>query len=237
MITIGDRDIDGVVLDPVRMPEVTGRVTVEGNPVSPGVVNSIMLRSAQNGAGGRVSEDGSFRVTRVVPGPYQVTVSLRGSYYVRSIEQGGVDLRDAGIVVGDTLSGPLLIDLSPHGGTIEGVLALPDSAAEPMLIALLRRRGEDVVLEKQAYINASVAVLNGKTRVVVPSPSAVRAAPFTMQGVPPGEYLLFAWPAAAQIEFASQDFLLRYGASGKSITVGEDATVGVTLEPLLPRTN
>jgi hypothetical protein len=51
-----------------------------------------------------------------------------------------------------------------------------------------------------------------------------------IRGVAPGEYLLFAWPSGAQVEYAEPEFARQYAAQGKPVTITEGAKVTVNID-------
>ena len=213
-IAIGDKDVDGVLLEPGLLPQITGRVTVDGRAAPNGAVSYVGLRSLNNYAGAQVGDGGSFQMSDLFPGSYQVVVSTAGSYFVRSIRQGGRDVQREAIAVGELPPSPLEIDLGLHGATIEGSITLSDSDPHgAIVVGLFDRVGEGLVLEKQASVNA---------------------ARFTILGIAPGEYVLYAWPSEAQIEYAEPEFMRRFEALGKTIRVTEGARASVVLDRLLP---
>ncbi len=225
-VVVGDTDVEGILLEPGILPQITGRVTLEGYAAPRGVVSSIMLQAARNNPGTQIEEDGSFRFSDLSPDSYRIVVVPTGSFYVRSIRQGGRNVRDEGLVIGELPPDPIEIDLGSHGATIEGAIAVP--ASDPptrVVIALFRRVNERVLLEKQAYVSATV----------LSTPPTGGVGRFMMQGVAPGEYVLFAWAADAQIEYAEPGFLRQFDRLGTSVHVTEDAKLDVAIEQLLPR--
>ncbi|MDQ2949916.1 MAG: carboxypeptidase regulatory-like domain-containing protein [Acidobacteriota bacterium] len=222
-IAIGDKDVDGVLLEPGLLPEITGWVTVDSRAAPNGAVSYVGLRSLNNEAGAQVGDGGSFHMSDLFPGSYQVVVSTVGSYYVRSIRQGGRDVQREAIAIGESPLSPLDIDLGLHGATIDGTITMPDSDPHgAIVVGLFNRVGEGLVLEKQAYINGSAAHAKG------------RASAFIMPGVAPGDYVLYAWPTNSQIEYAEPEFMRRFEALGKTIRITEGARTSVVLDALLP---
>jgi hypothetical protein len=225
-VVVGDTDVEGILLEPGSLPEITGTVRLEGYAAPRSVVSAIILQAVRNNARAQIEEDGSFRVSDLRPDSYRIVVFPTGSSYVRSIRQGGRDVRDEGLVIGELPPDPIEIDLGSHGATIGGVMAVPNSdPPTPVVIALFRRVNERVVLEKQAYISARVLL----------TPSTGGMGRFMMQGIAPGEYILFAWAADAQIEYAEPGFLRQFDRFGTSVHVTEDAKLDVAIEQLLPK--
>ena len=219
-ITVGETDLDGIVLEPSSLGDLSGKATLDGLPPPHGVISNITLLSSKNTASAKVEEDGSFRLSGLVAGFYRVTLVPVGSYYMRSIRQGGFDVSDGGVEIGDVPLAPLEIDVGAKGATVQG-LVTRDGAKSPAAtaVALFQKAGGKPVLRKQGFFG-------GPDR----GPIA-----FTIQGVAPGDYLVFAWPSEAQIAYAEPEFQGQYEAFGKAISVGEGAMVSVVVDALLPK--
>jgi hypothetical protein len=75
-----------------------------------------------------------------------------------------------------------------------------------------------LVLEKQGFIA-------GRVRDAAPH--------FEIQGVTPGDYVLYAWPMEAQIEYATPEYMRQFESYGQAVTVTADNKVNVTLDKVL----
>lgn len=221
-VTITDTDRDGILIEPGSIPEVAGRTLLDGREVGRGPLAQIALQSSQSYVAGQIEEDGRIRFVDVAPGSYRLIVIPAASYYVQSILQGGRDILHDEISIADTAVAPLEVYLASHPATLEGVLAVPtrDYRAS-ILVALFRRSGTDLVFEKQQFVSPAVG------------PSGQPNLPrFTLEGIAPGDYLLFAWPSDAQIEYAAPAFSRLYGSMGQPVSVAEGARVTVVVDRL-----
>src|SRR5207249_12062971 len=99
-------------------------------------------------------------------------------------------------ISGETPPAPLEITLGAPGGTVEGTVALRQ-ASQPdlMIVALLRRAGDAMAVERHVQVSTS---LPAGGYVINNQPPMYGGGRFTLQGVAPGDYFLFAWPADAQ---------------------------------------
>jgi hypothetical protein len=233
-ITVADGDLDGILIEPGAMPEVTGRVFLDGKALSPGVASYVSLLSPQRTAGARIEDDGSFRVTNLELGTYRVFVPNAASSYVRSIQQGTRDVLRDGITIGDSPADSIEIQLRSQAATIEGVVAAPGPDHQAaVIVGLFRQVDEELVLERQAAVGGFVISFNGNPPVVLPDGSLNGMARFTMQGVAPGEYVLLAWPSDEQIEYSAPGFAQHYAASGQTVRVTEGAHVSAVVDHLV----
>jgi hypothetical protein len=218
-VAVDDTDVEGIRIEPGSLRALTGSIRIEGGETSPLVASHISLLSPRNSAVTSIDAEGNFRLNELPPEIYRVKLALNGSFYARSVRQGGRDALRDGVVIAGAEPDPLEIVLSSHGATIEGTVPLPDSdEGTGVLIGLLRRDGDEMVLAKQAYA--------GRGHI----PGIGR---FTMQGVPPGDYVLFAWPQDAQIEYANPEAMRQYDALGKPVSVTEDARVSVNIDSVV----
>ena len=96
----------------------------------------------------------------------------------------------------------------PSGATIEGEIKPPETEKPgPVMVALLRQAGDTMVLEKQEY-----------SAIVDPASAIPKRAPylkhFVMEGVGPGDYVLYAWRRDAEIEYADSEYMRQFTAYG-----------------------
>jgi hypothetical protein len=213
VVTVSDADVSGIRLECATQAELTG--TVRADAPQTQAHPFIALRSAHSQFGAPVDGDGNFKFNVVPADTYRLTVQAAGTAYVRSARQGGRDVLRDGLVIADTPPEPLDIVLSSHGATIEGSVAFAESNQPPgAAVALLRQAGGELVLEKQIFVH-------GSNR-------------FTIEGIAPGDYVLYAWPADAQVEYANPAFMRQYESFSKAVTLIEDARVTVRLDRLVP---
>jgi hypothetical protein len=122
--------------------------------------------------------------------------------------------------------------LGSPGGTVEGTVALRDAVQpDALMVALLRRAGNAMVLEKQVNISGSLPA--GTAFSINGQPPVYGGRRFTLQGVAPGDYLLFAWPAEAQVEYAEPEFARQHGNLAIPVNVTEGAKVTVNIDRAL----
>lgn len=231
-VTVGDSDIDNLVLPLVPHPEITGTVSLEdgdvaslikpaqnapavapaGNVVRPqaGRFTFMLIPSDPISSGGasqaQVKEDGTFRLINVGLGRYALNLnSLPQGTYLKSARFGGQDVTHGFI---DTTSGT--------GGTLELVLST-----------------------KSADITGSVQDDKGEARSGVmvtlwpkiPDASpigGVRPAPtdqnggFQFKGLAPGDYYIAAWEDVELALFQSSEFLSHFTSEASSVTLSEN---------------
>jgi 5-hydroxyisourate hydrolase-like protein (transthyretin family) len=217
MVSVGNADIAGIGLEPTDTG-LDGTVRVEGSSAQlrPMFVN---LQGPNFSGGGQVDADGKFHAANLRAETYRVVPQINGQQCVRSILQGGRDARDGVTIAAGIPAAPVDILLTGHCGGIEGTLSLSDSKPTDGLTAvLLRKAGDEFVLEKQAYIGAA---------------GANSSPQFRFQQVTPGDYMLYVWPQGAQIEYANADYMRQVASYGQAVTVIEDGNASVTVDKVL----
>jgi len=124
-----------------------------------------------------VDANGQFSLARVEPGEYILrTVNLPDDVYVKAIRSGDADIQSKPLLIRYASPESIHVELGIDGGELKGVVV--DSANHPFA-------GADVVLVPD------VSRRN--------SPDQYRATEseadghFTLRGIPPGDYKLFAW--------------------------------------------
>ena len=237
-LTVGSGDVS-TRLEAHPPATVSGVVRFEGKEKPPAPVAGIQLRSPRSQFNVQPDADGSFKFNGLPEDTYRLVVSSNGTAYLRSAWQGGRDvLRDGLAVSAESSPGPLEIVVGGPGATVEGTLDLPDSGQPAnVIVALLRHAGNEMVLEKQSYVNRSLpagAGLSARARAAG-LPVMQGRSQFTIQGVAPGDYVLYCWEADSPVPYADPDFFPQYGTLGKTITVNAAEKISVNLDRLVPR--
>jgi hypothetical protein len=210
-VEVGSANVDGIVVSLGPIPDVTGKVTAEGNADTKGAALHVRLDPMSSvamggAAGGQVSNDSTFRFQNVSPDVYQVNVlGTPENFYLKSVRFGDADITDSGLdFMQGTQAGELSVLISPNGGQVEGSVENakgdPAGAAIVVLIPDAPRR------QLQRYYKTANADQNGH---------------FTIKGIPPGEYKLFAWEQVEYGAYQDPDFLKPFESSGESVSISE----------------
>ncbi len=144
-VVIGDTSLDGVTLQLREGFKISGRVEFSGSAErppaarlaqSPVVVEPADGRQRTNfQQPGRVSQDGTFTVTGLLPGQYFVRVGgAPGGWVTQTVSFGGQDISDVPVEVERDLGGVVVTftdRVSDLRGTVRG---LKEDAASPVVI-------------------------------------------------------------------------------------------------------
>jgi hypothetical protein len=210
-VTVGSADVTGIRLEPTDLG-IDGTVRLDGNART---VSASVVLQGQRPGNAFPDADGKFHVPNVMPDTYHVVPTIMdGTVCVRSIEQGGRDVRDGLVVAPEGAREPVEIVLTSHCGSIAAAVTPVGSDAPANLFGALLRKGRDEwVLEKQVFGAGSR---------------------FLMEGVTPGDYMLYVWPMEAQIEYTNPEYMRQFESYGKAVTVSADGKVSVTVDKVLP---
>ncbi len=136
------------------------------------------------------------------PGAYRFDVFPPSPFYVKSATLAGQDILNSEFSVAQA-AGPIDIVLSDDGGSIEGDIV--DADGQPTV-------GGGII-----------ALRNGRATVIQ------GVGHFKLPNLAPGDYTVYAWDEANQVEYADQDWMRRYGGSGTAVTVSAGQNVQVKL--------
>jgi hypothetical protein len=161
-----------------------------------------------------VDANGKFKVVSIPEARYTFQVAgLPEGAYVADIRQGGLTVMDDGFFV-DATALPLQVVLNGSGATIEGSVQTADrkpaSRATVVLVPPAPRR-KNALLYKVATTGE-----DGR---------------FTMRGIAPGPYKIFAWESVVATAWLNAEYLSTYEAQGRVISVPGSLDAPVTLIP------
>jgi hypothetical protein len=226
---VGNRDIDDAVLNLQPLVELHGSVALEGErqtdfSVFPGtpppsvtmhIGLSLLTGPMLSDIGSRIkADDGSFAIADIAPGAYEVRLSgIPGDGWVKSIRLGSQEVTERRIeVTGATGAMPLQITLSRSVGQIEGIVER--DPGKPVASSTVTVFGDP--------LGKGVTMLTG-----VPEHGR-----FTLPGVPPGTYRLFAWEDLEVAQCYDPVLLRAYESMSVRVTVKENGTERVTLREI-----
>ncbi len=222
-LEVGETDVEDVNLVIGPGVEVSGRVRAEGDAalsfsnlrffLQPR--DDVMMMSTQ---GDSVKPDGTFILKDIPEGAYSIHLfGAPEDFYLKSARQGGQDVLNVGLSIKRAAAaGTLELTLSSGGGQIDGVV---------------------LNQQQQPFAGATVALVpepnrRGQTRLYM-NGNSDEYGRFTLRGVTPGDYKLFAWEEVEGDAYENSDFLRPYEHRGKPVHVDEAARLNVQLQ-LIP---
>ena len=220
-IEVGDRDVDNLTIGLTPGITLAGRLVLEGGLDERAAANllatvSVELRQRHPDVP-RLAQrtgNGTFVLNNLGAGEYQAAVRYldvtgRGfdapelppdakPLFVKSVRLGQSDVTDGIPITGNTRDS-LEIVLTTETGSLEGIVTdsrrIPAAGATVVLVPAVARRNSS------RY--ASVVSDN--------------AGEFRLQGIVPGDYLLFAWDDVETGAWQNAEFLKSYESRGRSV--------------------
>jgi len=216
-VDISGSDIENLVLPMAPGFSIRGRVRVEDRELA--TINgfeTIHVELASAGPGGHeqlprpMSADGAFSLDNVFSGDYRLMVHVPPDLYVKDARLEGADVVNEFFHVSGPVSGTLEIVLSSRAGQIDGTLVNEKSQPVPGIEAVMV---PDRFRDRADLIKTAVTDKDGR---------------FTIRGIPPGEYKIFAWEAIEQFAYFDPDVLRQFEQLGKAVSIPESGKI--TLE-------
>jgi protocatechuate 3,4-dioxygenase beta subunit len=226
-VDVGTSNIEGVQITLSTGLTVKGRVRSdpEGSPVD--LSNTRVGVQAREpvimfGGGGQMKADdqGNFELKNIAPDRYNISATgLPSGAYVKSVRSDQIDVLAAGL----DLSGgapPAAIDIviSSRGATVTGTVQ-NEKTANPAPGATVVLIPEEKERRDQQYYVRNVA--------------ADQQGAFSLTGVPPGAYRLYAWEDVETGAWSDPDFMKAFDGKGESVTLREGDQKPVPLK-LIP---
>jgi hypothetical protein len=224
-VEVGDRDIQGLAITVNPGARLQGSLRTEGDASLDGARLRVGARPlvapalfAQGGAFGAVDEEGNFDIGNVPPEAFYVQLfGAPEDFYLKAAQLGGQDVLSAGLdPTSGTISGPLELTISPKGGSISGAV---------------------VTDGRQPFGGAAVALVPEKQRRqqthLFKSTTTDQSGAFTLRGIAPGKYEIFAWEAVESGAWEDPDFLRDYEGEGQKVEIAEGSAANFELK-LIP---
>lgn len=224
-VTVGDANIEDVVLPLSSGPAITGTVTLEDGDIAALlkraqntlVFNLMATESVLGGfANAEVKDDGTFRFNNVGATKYALNmVILPQGTYLKSARFGGQDVTKALIDVTSGTGGTLDLVLSSKAATVTGSVQDEKGQALAGMMVTLWPKIPDASPTGGAQLGFTDE--NGA---------------FKYRGLAPGDYYVATWqeldPGLAQ----SAEFLSRFTSDASAITLAEGGQESRDLKPV-----
>lgn len=219
-LEVGDSDVQGLIVTVSAGVSIAGRIRID--PPKPFNYSSLGINlipeEAMGGGGGgaQPKANGDFFLQDVGAGSYRLSVGgFPEEYYLKSAKLGGVDVLDAGLNIDSASPGALEIELSSQGGSISGAVFRDHQPAAATVFLVPnppRRNRQDLYSMKATKADGT----------------------FTLLGLPPGDFKLFAFEDAEPgMWWSDPSALQSYEAKGQAIHIDDGGSQSIQLE-LIP---
>jgi hypothetical protein len=241
-VQVGYADVDGIVMSLGQSFSIAGRVTFEGRAPTPPELNALRVSLAMNPPVPGMQPDsysvilpsgsltlsagrGDFRLNISpllnVPGSFRMPQanppSSLSSLYVKSVRLGDVDVLNGGLHLDGRPNAPLEIVIGTTPGSVEGVVVNQNREPVPNVsVSLLPDSGRRARID---LYKAGSTDTNGR---------------FTIERVPPGDYVAFAWDGLENGDWQNPEFVAPYEPRGTRVRVLDSAPASVELTTITP---
>ncbi|HLQ78479.1 MAG TPA: carboxypeptidase regulatory-like domain-containing protein [Terriglobia bacterium] len=211
-IVVGDRDVDGISINLHPSLPVKGNVTVDGgapkNPVRIAIEadgTAVKLGAYQMYVQRPVPTEasGSFTIAGISEGHFRISApGLPPQFYLADVRQT-VSVFDSGFDIGSEVPGSIEVEIRSGAGTIEGTAQ--GDRQEPVPGAVV--------------VAVPAATARRANRMLYHTATSDAKGHYSISGLAPGEYKVFAWDGLAGGAYYNSTFLSRYEDRGKSARV------------------
>ena len=213
-VDIGSGDLNNVAVRLQPPIAVTGKLTIESTQpdVRLGAIRlTFTLAEAGPGRNGQaqVSEDGTFQASLNVDGYLVEPGGMPDGYYLKSVKLAGREMPDA------------MLDLNYGGGQVEVILA---PAAGDITGIVQNSHGDPATSVQVTAVPASGSLRRDMNKLVTTDAMGN----FTLHGLPPGEYKIFAWEQVETNAWMDRDY--RQPFENSSVTAKVDASTTPTVQ-------
>ena len=220
VVTTGNADVDGVTVAVGPGLVLRGRVRLSAGSQLDFSRLGVSLQPVEGfmgGAGTQVAPDGTFTLENITEGSYRVVVGgFPEEFYLQSAKLGGIDVLGPGLNVshGDS-PGNLEIVLSADGGQVQGAVLNNQQPVPDAIVVLVpdppnRNRNDLYSYKKTDALGR-----------------------FSLLGLPPGDFKLFAWEQRDGVSYSEPDLLKDYEARGAPVHIEDKTQQSVQLQEIL----
>lgn len=198
---------------------VAGRVTFPAPLSSSEQAQLLFVGPEQQTSAAPVRKDGTFSLSSLQPGTYQLHVSIAGTqnpHYVRSISATGAQVSGTAVTIPPSGSVHLSISVGSGAGAVHGVAKLAGKPQPGVMVFLVPASGQDIANDSRRDQSDS----DGS---------------FTLIDVIPGKYVLMAIANGWNLDWTNPAALKPYRDKGEIIEIapGQTRSLTVDVQPLL----
>lgn len=219
-VEVTNANVEGLVVVVDGGININGRFVVEGGDMpAPNTLRAqmrVMTSGLQNFVGFAPSgqpagTDGAFTIAGVLPGQYRIVPTVSQDFYVKELRYDRADALNTPVDVSRRSSdaGTVEIVISRNVGQVDGIIL--DERMQPV-----------------AGVQAVLIPDSNRIRTeLYRTATTDQTGRFTMSGVTPGDYKLFAWEALENFGYFDPEVMRRSEALGKAVHVVESSKLSV----------
>jgi hypothetical protein len=216
-VEVDNGNLDGVTLVLDTPITLVGRFRVEGSDPFDFTHLGLWLQpigSTMVGGSPKVKADGTFVVENVYDGNYRLHIlGFPVPYYVKSAREGGSDVLESGLTISRSQPPSRLeIVLSPDGGRVDGAVSKEHNPVRGAWVVLVP---DPPHRDREETYGMTTTDAFGR---------------FSLLGLPPGDFKLFAWELVQGKNYTDPDFFKTFEDRGTPVHIGEAQEQQVQLE-------
>lgn len=166
-----------------------------------------------NTPGVQAKEDGSFTIENVGPDKYRIMVfNAPQGTWLKSIRAGDQEVLDKGMDLSAGAPGPIQVTLGLGTGGVSG--SVEDSNQKPASGSMVTLLPDPMKEDRNDLYRVTTTDQTGQ---------------FTMSGIPPGEYKVFAWEDVDPGSYMDPELLKQHESKAAKVTVKENSQQSVSL--------
>lgn len=223
-IDVTDANLRGVVVPLLEPLTVSGTVRVDGDTKFSLDGVRVVPRPIESDLFGAypvaVSRDGTFKIDSISPDRYNLSLlGLPETAYFKSARFGKLDVLESGLDLTEAQGAVTLeLTIGTKPGAVEGTV---QEEAKPVPGSTVMLVPDPIHPGLRFLLKFATADQNGR---------------FTIRGVGPGKYSLYAWRDAPEIDWSSDpDAFKSIESKAVKVTVEESATTHADLTPISPQ--
>jgi len=207
-VEVGNANLDGVTFVLGSPISLVGRFRVEGSDPFDFTRLGLWLQpidSTRGGGSSQLKADGTFVVENVYDGNYRLRIlGFPVPYYVKSAREGGSDVLESGLTISRSQPPSRLeIVLSPDGGRVDGTVSKEHNPVSGALVVLVP---DPPHRDREEMYGMTTTDAFGR---------------FSLLGLPPGDFKLFAWELVQGKNYTDPDFFKAFEDRGTPVHIGE----------------
>jgi 5-hydroxyisourate hydrolase-like protein (transthyretin family) len=217
-VDVGNGDVNNVAVRLQPALAVSGKVTVDSTQLNVRLGSlRLTFTPSEPGPGNQgrngqtqIADDGTFQATLAADAYLVEAGGLPDGYYLKSVKLAGREMPDA------------TLDLNYGGGQVDVVLA---PAAGDLTGTVQNARGEPAASVQVTAVPVSGSLRRDMNKLVTTDASGN----FTLHGLPPGDYKIFAWEQVDANAWMDRDYRQPFENLAASAKVQESTSPTVTL--------
>lgn len=215
-VVVTDADIDDLAPTWIQPTVLSGRVRVEGELPSASGLDRLRVQvrdPESNSRQATVAADGTFVLNNLPDAPYRISVTgVPANFYLKEIRHNNRDI--LGAAARFSGNGTVEIVISSRGGRVSGLVVdeqrRPAGAVEAVLVPNTPRDRPDL-------FKTMTTGADGR---------------FSLSGIAPGEYRLFAWRDPEPYAYFDPEVVKRFDPLGVPVSVSESSAQSVDVRAI-----